>query len=266
MKRFACVAAVCLVALLGVGVALGSRAGAAAARRSEDVRGVQLRPDAGPQVGRVLRRRGRLPRDAGARSLRRKQPHEQRGDDGTGRSRHDHRELSRRHGLHGVQGEHRRRRRALQFRCARRSALRARRRRRRERDDRSRVHRERRGVDPATRPDVQLGGDLSGSTNKTIFVFGFGVNMPFKSASSATSAIATVRSSRRPTTRASSPFPRSASCSASASASSGQLVMRDGSDAAGTLRQHDRRRHAAVGQRGRRSASSSRFATSAASI
>ena len=35
------------------------------------------------------------------------------------------------------------------------------------------------------------------------------------------------------------------------------LVMRDGTHAAGTLRQHDRRRHAALGQRGRRSVSSS---------
>jgi opacity protein-like surface antigen len=34
-------------------------------------------------------------------------------------------------------------------------------------------------VDPATR-GVQLGGDLSGTHNKTIVVFGFGVRVPFK--------------------------------------------------------------------------------------
>jgi opacity protein-like surface antigen len=34
-------------------------------------------------------------------------------------------------------------------------------------------------TDPATR-GVQLGGDLSGSQNKTILVFGFGVRVPFK--------------------------------------------------------------------------------------
>lgn len=34
-------------------------------------------------------------------------------------------------------------------------------------------------IDPATR-GVQLGGDLSGAHNKTILVFGFGVNVPFK--------------------------------------------------------------------------------------
>ena len=34
-------------------------------------------------------------------------------------------------------------------------------------------------VDPAAR-GVQLGGDLSGTQNKTIFVLGFGVNVPFK--------------------------------------------------------------------------------------
>jgi opacity protein-like surface antigen len=34
-------------------------------------------------------------------------------------------------------------------------------------------------IDPATR-GVQLGGDLTGSANKTILVFGFGVNVPFK--------------------------------------------------------------------------------------
>jgi len=33
------------------------------------------------------------------------------------------------------------------------------------------------GIDAA---GVQLGGDLSGSTNRTLFVFGFGVNVPFK--------------------------------------------------------------------------------------
>ena len=33
-------------------------------------------------------------------------------------------------------------------------------------------------VDPATK-NVQLGGDLSGTANKTILVFGFGVNVPF---------------------------------------------------------------------------------------
>jgi opacity protein-like surface antigen len=35
-------------------------------------------------------------------------------------------------------------------------------------------------IDPASRPDLQLGGDLSGSHNKTMLVFGFGVHMPFK--------------------------------------------------------------------------------------
>jgi opacity protein-like surface antigen len=35
-------------------------------------------------------------------------------------------------------------------------------------------------VDPATR-GVQLGGDLSGTHNKTILVFGFGAHVPFKS-------------------------------------------------------------------------------------
>jgi opacity protein-like surface antigen len=35
-------------------------------------------------------------------------------------------------------------------------------------------------IDPATRPDLQLGDDLSGSTNRTLLVIGFGVNMPFK--------------------------------------------------------------------------------------
>jgi opacity protein-like surface antigen len=35
-------------------------------------------------------------------------------------------------------------------------------------------------IDPATRPDLQLGGDLSGSTNRTLLVIGFGVNVPFK--------------------------------------------------------------------------------------
>lgn len=34
-------------------------------------------------------------------------------------------------------------------------------------------------VDPATR-GVQLGGDLSGTHNKTIVIFGFGINVPFK--------------------------------------------------------------------------------------
>ena len=34
-------------------------------------------------------------------------------------------------------------------------------------------------IDPATR-GVQLGGDLSGRHNKTIVIFGFGVNVPFK--------------------------------------------------------------------------------------
>jgi opacity protein-like surface antigen len=34
-------------------------------------------------------------------------------------------------------------------------------------------------VDPATR-GVQLGGDLSGTSNKALFVIGFGVNVPFK--------------------------------------------------------------------------------------
>ncbi len=34
-------------------------------------------------------------------------------------------------------------------------------------------------IDPASR-GVQLGGDLSGTHNKTILVFGFGVNVPFK--------------------------------------------------------------------------------------
>jgi opacity protein-like surface antigen len=34
-------------------------------------------------------------------------------------------------------------------------------------------------IDPATR-GVQLGGDLSGTHNKTIVVIGFGVNVPFK--------------------------------------------------------------------------------------
>ena len=34
-------------------------------------------------------------------------------------------------------------------------------------------------IDPVSR-GVQLGGDLSGSHNKTILVFGFGVNVPFK--------------------------------------------------------------------------------------
>ena len=36
-------------------------------------------------------------------------------------------------------------------------------------------------IDPATRPDLQLGGDLSGTHNKTMLVLGFGVNVPFKS-------------------------------------------------------------------------------------
>ena len=35
-------------------------------------------------------------------------------------------------------------------------------------------------VDPATRPDLQLGGDLSGTHNKALIVFGFGVRVPFK--------------------------------------------------------------------------------------
>jgi opacity protein-like surface antigen len=35
-------------------------------------------------------------------------------------------------------------------------------------------------IDPSTRPDLQLGGDLSGTLTKTILVFGFGVNVPFK--------------------------------------------------------------------------------------
>jgi opacity protein-like surface antigen len=35
-------------------------------------------------------------------------------------------------------------------------------------------------IDPATRPDLQLGGDLSGSHNKTMVGFGFGVRVPFK--------------------------------------------------------------------------------------
>ena len=34
-------------------------------------------------------------------------------------------------------------------------------------------------IDPATR-GVQLGSDLSGSTNRTLLVFGFGVKVPFK--------------------------------------------------------------------------------------
>ena len=34
-------------------------------------------------------------------------------------------------------------------------------------------------IDPATR-NVQLGGDLSGTANKAILVFGFGVHVPFK--------------------------------------------------------------------------------------
>ena len=55
MKRFACVAAVCLVAILGVGVRVGS--GAAGDHRRADSKlyaRVQLRTDARPQVGRVL--------------------------------------------------------------------------------------------------------------------------------------------------------------------------------------------------------------------
>jgi opacity protein-like surface antigen len=35
-------------------------------------------------------------------------------------------------------------------------------------------------IDPATRPDLQLGGDLSGSTTRALLVIGFGVNVPFK--------------------------------------------------------------------------------------
>jgi opacity protein-like surface antigen len=35
-------------------------------------------------------------------------------------------------------------------------------------------------IDPATK-GVQLGGDLSGTHNKTILVFGFGIHVPFKS-------------------------------------------------------------------------------------
>jgi opacity protein-like surface antigen len=35
-------------------------------------------------------------------------------------------------------------------------------------------------IDPGTRPDLQLGSDLSGSTNRAILVIGFGVNVPFK--------------------------------------------------------------------------------------
>jgi opacity protein-like surface antigen len=35
-------------------------------------------------------------------------------------------------------------------------------------------------IDPATRPDLQLGGDLSDSTNRALVVIGFGVNAPFK--------------------------------------------------------------------------------------
>jgi opacity protein-like surface antigen len=35
-------------------------------------------------------------------------------------------------------------------------------------------------IDPGTRPDLQLGTDLSGSTNRALLVIGFGVNVPFK--------------------------------------------------------------------------------------
>ena len=35
-------------------------------------------------------------------------------------------------------------------------------------------------IDPGSRPDLQLGADLSGSTNRTLFVIGFGANMTFK--------------------------------------------------------------------------------------
>jgi opacity protein-like surface antigen len=35
-------------------------------------------------------------------------------------------------------------------------------------------------IDPASRRDIQLGADLSGSTNRGLLVIGFGVNVPFK--------------------------------------------------------------------------------------
>lgn len=35
-------------------------------------------------------------------------------------------------------------------------------------------------IDPSSRGDLQLGGDLSGSTNRGLLVIGFGINVPFK--------------------------------------------------------------------------------------
>ena len=219
MKRFACVAAVCLVATLGVGC-VGSSAGDAGrpTRRSmpSSTSGRRWATSRTCSVGGEFGYR----LTQGPRRLSSRASHM--GNVGT--SDLDDRatiiaNASRRHRVDRVQGQ-------LTFdvgvrynidRDADDPSLRDGRRRRRARQDRSRVHRQRHrrrslGHRPARQRSVRSDSTRPSSCS------GSASTCRSRPASSAISAIATARSSRRPTT--SKPirrFRRSASCSASAS-------------------------------------------------